>query len=327
MTRERASGTTRIAIAGGGVAAVEAMLALSDLGGPNAEIDVFSPRAEFLYRPLAVTEPFGLGEILRFDLDELARECGASFHRESVRSVESDRREIGLHDGSEVGYDHLLVATGTKQRWVVPGASTFWAAGDEDGVTDVIERLRGGEIRSAIFTMPSGSGWPLPVYELALLTAAELARANLSARLVVVTPEEAPLQLFGVRAAEEVADYLTDHGVEVITGAHPVSFDGRELAIAPGDPIPAEAVVSMPRLEGRCLEGLPHDSDGFIPIDDHCRVNGCERVFAAGDVTTFPVKQGASPPSRPTQQRRPSQPSPGRGRSQHPSIRFCGESS
>ena len=52
-------------------------------------------------------------------------------------------------------------------------------------------------------------------------------------------------------------------------------------------------MISLPRLEGRPIDGIPHDEDGFIGVDEHGGVIGLERVYAVGDVTTFPVKQGA----------------------------------
>ncbi len=51
-------------------------------------------------------------------------------------------------------------------------------------------------------------------------------------------------------------------------------------------------MISLPRLEGRRIAGIPHDADGFVGVDEHGRAIGLERVFAAGDVTAFPVKQG-----------------------------------
>jgi sulfide:quinone oxidoreductase len=53
-------------------------------------------------------------------------------------------------------------------------------------------------------------------------------------------------------------------------------------------------VIATPRLEGPRLEGVPEDADGFIPTDSFGRVGGLESagVFAAGDATSFPVKQG-----------------------------------
>ncbi len=50
-------------------------------------------------------------------------------------------------------------------------------------------------------------------------------------------------------------------------------------------------MISLPRLEGRGIAGIGHDGDGFVGVDDQGRAAGLERVFAAGDITTFPVKQ------------------------------------
>ena len=276
-------------IAGGGVAGLEAMLALRG----RAEVEMHAPRREFAYRPLAVGEPFGTGRVLTFDLVDLAERAGASFRLDSVIAVDGDRRHVVTRDGHEVPYDYLLLAHGVRMLWAVPGAVTFWGVPDEGGVADVVRGLREGELRSAVFTMPGGASWPLPTYELALLAEASLSRAGVTGvELKVVTPEDAPLQLFGVRAGKQVAGLLAERGIEVIAGAHPVKFDRGRLHIAPGEPIETDAVVSAPRLEGRRIAGVPHDPDGFVPIDEHCRVMGMDGVFAAGDVTAFPVKQG-----------------------------------
>lgn len=292
MQAPRGTDRNRIAVVGGGVAALEAMLALTELGAGRQEVELVCPQHEFLYRPLAVTEPFDRGEILRFDLRELTELSGARFQQQTAVAVEPEKHRLLLHEGSEVGYDHLLIAVGAKRLWVVPGATTFWAVAGESEAKGVVEKVRSGAVRKVIFTMPSGSGWPLPIYELALLMAADVAERRLEVRLSVVTPEETPLQLFGLQAGEQVAGLLADHGIEVITGAHPVSFDGRQLTVAPGAPVDADAVITMPRLQGRHLEGIPRDQNGFIPVDGHCRVPEMDHVFAAGDVTAFPIKQG-----------------------------------
>lgn len=157
-----------------------------------------------------------------------------------------------------------------------------------------MRRLRAGVLRDAVFTMPGGRSWGLPVYELALLAAAIVAKSGIEdARLTVVTPEEAPLRLFGRAPEEAMGALLSERGIGVVAGTKPVEFDGKRLRVASGDPIETGAVVSLPRLEGRRIDGLPHDAEGFLPIDEHCRVSRLERVYAAGDVTGFPVKQGS----------------------------------
>jgi len=287
------SSRPRVLIAGGGVAALEAALALHDLAGDRVEVEMCSPRREFVYRPFAVGEPFGAAGVLRYDLDSLASRLGVSFRLGGIFSVDPGGCLATARDGEQIPFDYLLVATGVRMLWAVPGSVTFWGAADEGGVGGVVRKLRAGALRNVVFTIPGGSAWPLPVYELALLGSAVLAKSGIEdARLTVVTPEEVPLQLFGRSVGEQMARLLDEHGIEVVAGTHPVEFDGERLRVAPGKPLETEAVVSLPRLEGRRIDGLPHDEDGFLRVDEHCRVAATEPIFAAGDVTNFPVKQG-----------------------------------
>ncbi len=286
-------GLPKVVIAGGGVAALEAALALRELARGRVTVELWAPRREFVYRPFAVGEPYGAGSIFRYDLEGLARSCGASFHLGGIVSVDAEAGWVSARDGERVEYDQLVLAPGARMLWAVPGAVTFWGVADEGGVGGVVRRLRAGGLRDVVFTMPGGSSWALPLYELALLASAVLARSGIEdARLTVVTPEDAPLDLFGRTVAEKMARLLDQRGIELVAGTHPVGFDRGRLEIAPGAPIETEAVVSLPRLEGRRIDGVPHDEDGFVPVDEHSRVVGVERVFAAGDVTAFAIKQG-----------------------------------
>ena len=55
---------------------------------------------------------------------------------------------------------------------------------------------------------------------------------------------------------------------------------------------PADRVVALPALEGPRVPGVPCDRDGFIDVDEHCAVRGAPGVYAVGDGTSQPVKQG-----------------------------------
>jgi sulfide:quinone oxidoreductase len=282
-----------VLIAGGGVAALEAALGLRELAGERLEVELCSPRADFVYRPFAVGEPYGAAGILRYDLDSLAERIGVAFRRGGILSVDAANCTAAVRHGERIAYDHLLVASGVRMLWAVPGAVTFWGVSDEGGFGTVVRRLRSGLLRDVVFTMPGGNSWGLPLYELALLASTILAKSGIGdARLTVVTPEEAPLELFGRTVGEQMAELLSERGIAVLTGVHPVAYEDGRLSVAPGDPIETEAVISLPRLEGRRIEGLPADSGGFLLTDDHCRVAGAPGVYAAGDVTAFPVKQG-----------------------------------
>jgi sulfide:quinone oxidoreductase len=283
----------RVLIAGGGVAGLEAALALRELAGERLAIELCSPRTDFVYRPFAVGEPYGAASILRYDLDALAERIGVSFRLGSILSVDPAARTATVRDGEEIAYDHLLVASGVRMLWAVPGAVTFWGVSDEGGFGNVVRRLRAGVLRDVVFTMPGGNSWALPLYELALLGSSVLLKSGIeNARLRIVTPEDAPLELFGRAVGVEMEALLRERGIEAICGVHPVAYEGGRLSVAPGEPIETDAVVSLPRLEGRRIDGLPADPEGFLTVDEHCRAIGAPDVYAAGDVTSFPVKQG-----------------------------------
>jgi sulfide:quinone oxidoreductase len=283
----------KVLIVGGGVGALETALALRDMAGSKAQVEICAGRNDFVYRPFAVGEPYGASRVLRYDLEQLAERCGAEFRLANVGWVDTALRCAHTHDGDEIPYDYLVVSCGSRLLWSVPGAVTFWGVADEGEMQTVVSRLREGRLRRAVFTMPGGHGWALPAYELALLAATELKRAGITdTRLTIVTPEDGPLQIFGRRASEQVAQLLAEHGIDVLAGTHPVKYEDGLLSIVPGAEIEADAVVSLPRLEGRRIEGLPYDATDFIPVDDHMRIPGVSHAFAVGDVTSFPVKQG-----------------------------------
>lgn len=282
-----------VLIVGGGIAGVETALALEDMAGDRVGVELCDPRREFVFRPFAVGEPYGASRVFRYDLERCAERCGATFRAEGVVSVMPEQRVALTRDGERLSYDFLVVAGGVRMLWSVPGAVTFWGVSDEGQVGDIVSELRAGALRRLVFTMPGGRSWALPLYELALLGATELAKAGVAGtQLTVVTPEDAPLELFGRRAAEQMRELLEERGIEIVTGAHPVRFDGGRLRIAPGEDVSADAVISLPRLEGRRIGGVPHDAEGFVGVDEHCRVIGLDGVYAIGDVTNFPVKQG-----------------------------------
>jgi sulfide:quinone oxidoreductase len=143
------------------------------------------------------------------------------------------------------------------------------------------------------FAVPVGAVWQLPLYELALLTAAYLeGRRVVDVELVFVTPEEEPLALFGSGASEAVGALLAERGIVFCGGTYPVAFEGQCLVTAVGEDVDADEVVSLPHLRGVAIDGVPHDPDGFVKVDRHGRVLGEDAIYAAGDITSFPIKQG-----------------------------------
>jgi sulfide:quinone oxidoreductase len=283
----------RVVIAGGGVAGLEAALALRDLAENRVSIELIAPEHDFVYRPLAVAEPFRIADTRSFPLAALVDDAGASLRRDRVKAVDLDGHAVELPDGGRVEYDALLVALGAHASEAVPGAVTFAGPQSSEAVKAVLDEILAGEVHRIAFVLPSGVTWSLPLYELALLTA-NFAVDHMAGgvEVAVVTPEEQPLALFGDEASEAVVELLEQAGIELHLETTPVEFADGELRIAPGGSIQAERTVALPHLEGPRLPGLPCDRNGFISIDSHFRVGSEVDVFAAGDATQYPLKQG-----------------------------------
>jgi sulfide:quinone oxidoreductase len=279
-------------IIGGGVAGLEAMLALRALAPDLVDVELVSAEAHFYYRPLAVAEPFGLGKVRRWELSDLARGVGADFSVGVLAAVDTDRGEARLTSGAVIEYDALLIASGARAHEAVAGALSFRGPADAEPFRALLDELESRGTARLLFAIPSGPVWPLPIYELALLSAREFEQRDIDVRVGVVTSEPSPLALFGTRASATVRSLLDNRGIDVWCSKYPAEFTEGRLSCVPDGPIAADFVVAGPRLAGQPIEGLPADRSGFIPVDEQGRVREQEAIYAAGDGTTFPIKQG-----------------------------------
>jgi sulfide:quinone oxidoreductase len=287
------TGPENILIAGGGVAAVEAVLALRALAGLRPRITLLAPEGSLEHRPASVATPFGFGGPGPVPLTEVQAHAPFDFVVGRLASVDPARRLVVDDRGHSLAFDALVVAVGARARSAVPGAVTFTGAQDAHAVTEALDAaVSTGRPRLA-FTLPVGAAWALPVYELAMMAAIELrVRGVVDAELTVVTPEPAPLWTFGPEAGEAIERMLAERGIALRAGTVPLEVRSGELEVSVGAPVPADRVIALPRLEGPAIEGLPHDDSGFIPVDSYGRVSNTPGVYAVGDATTFPLKQG-----------------------------------
>jgi len=210
-----------------------------------------------------------------------------------LEAVASRRHFVRTASGARLHYDALILATGARAVIGVPGAMTFRDQRDIPLVRRLLREFATEAVRRIVFAFPAGSTWPLPLYELALLSARHADERGLEIEATVVTPEQEPLQVFGTDASAVVRRLLDERGVRFVGGvvAAGVRRDG-SLALADGGLIEADRVLAMPELRGRRFSGVPASRSGFVPVDGSGRVEGLEDVYAAGDMTTFPIKQG-----------------------------------
>jgi sulfide:quinone oxidoreductase len=280
-----------VVIAGGGVAAAECALALADLAAGRVRLTIVAPEHDFELRALRTAEPFAVDHVRRRALAELAADVGAELVPAAVERVDPDEQRLVAGDRT-ITYDLLVVAVGARHVPAYRRALTFSGDLDMMDFHGLLQDVDEGYARSVDFVVPPATTWTLPLYELALMTAREARSMGIDdIDLRVVTPEAEPLMLFGPKASASMRDLLQQAGV-AFAGATYVRESAAGLETLSDVPRLARRVVALPRVEGPRLRGLPSDEHGFLRVDDHGRVLGVFGVLAAGDGTSFPIKQG-----------------------------------
>jgi sulfide:quinone oxidoreductase len=256
------------------------------------QITLLAPERDFHYRPMAVAEPFSIAHARHVALVAIAADFDARYVTGALARVEAAEHRIVTGDGERIAYDALLIACGTRTRPAFDGALTI----DDRtlGVTlrGLVQDIEDGYTHSVAFVAPTQAFWPLPLYELALMTAHRAYEANATVEISVVSPEAAPLALFGAGISDELTRLLGEariafHGSSFAELAHGT------LRLGPGDvELRPDRVVAMPLLEGPQIAGVPADPHGFIPVGASGEVHGLDGVYAAGDITAGAIKHG-----------------------------------
>lgn len=284
----------KVLVAGGGVAGLETLLALRDLAGDRVAATLLTPDTEFVVRPWTVQEPFARPAAQRYPLGRVAADVHAELHAGTLASVDPVKQTVRTGDGEELAYEALVVALGAHPEPAFPHATTFRGGADAEAVHGLLQDLEGGYVRRIAFVVPPGAAWPLPIYELALMTAERARSLSLpGVEVSLVTPEDRPLGVFGVAASEAVEQLLADAGVAMHLGRYAAVLDSQTVELHPDEgSYEVDRVIALPHLVGRPIEGLPAGDHNFLPVDETCAVVGVRNVWGAGDGTSFPLKQG-----------------------------------
>jgi sulfide:quinone oxidoreductase len=283
-----------VVIAGAGRAGLEAMLRLHRLAGPRAQVTLLAPNDEFSNHALDVLLPFAMPHARRQNLRTLASAAGAELHRECVSSIDVDEHRVITAAGETVAYDVLLVAIGAVQRAAMPHSLCFGSDGSYERMHGLVQDVEAGYVRRIAFVMPVGATWPVALYELALMTAERALDQCQTCELTLLTGEPSPLAIFGAATARALRDRLQTAGITLRTAVDvAVPARGHVTIDGGAERLIVDRVISVPVLDGPAVAGVGHDGNGFLIIDDHGRVEGAKDVYAAGDVTSGPIKHGS----------------------------------
>src|SRR5262245_12581784 len=239
----------QVVIAGAGVAGLEAALALRELAGDRVSLTLLAPSTEFVYRPMAVREPFAYGAAMRFPLKEIARGLGASLLEDGFAWVDSAERVAHTQQGHQLAYDALILALGARAHPHYEHALTIDDRRMDAIFHGLIQDVEGQYVRRLVFVIPGRMGWPLPIYELALMPVGRAYDMDFEISLTVVTPEDAPLGIFGPGASAGVARLLQDCKIATIPSAYAEVPGSGRVVVNPGDRrLEIDRVVALPEL-------------------------------------------------------------------------------
>lgn len=285
----------RVVICGAGIAGVEGLLRLRRLAGEQLDIVLLSPQTHLDYRPLAVAEPFGAHQARRFPLDRIAADAGAQWEPESLGWVDRHAGAVFTTSGRSISYDALLLAPGGRLSPTSPFMDAFTSRHGAGMYRQIVEGIEDGRLTDLAFVVPEGPSWPLPLYELALLTAQRAAEQSRQVSISFATPAPGPLAVFGSEVSSRITQLLEAAGVALYSGTSASMTGPGHLTLgASGIELLPQRTVTLQRITGPDVPGIPGDArHRFLDIDQHCRVrNAGGRIFAAGDATHSAIKHG-----------------------------------
>ena len=220
-----------------------------------------------------------------------------------VMRVDEERQQVHLADGMSLGYDHLVLATGSR---IVPEAiqhfddeaQHFYTAEAAARLRTALDQFTGGRIVIGIAGMPYKCP-PAPL-EVAFLIEAELRRRGL--REVSELHFCSPIgRSFTIESVSEMATPILEaKGIELHTFFNVEAIDpARKMVLSlEGEELPYDLLILVPPHKGQQFlidSGLAPAPGGWLPTDRRTlEVGGRPNVFALGDATDLPLSKAGS---------------------------------
>jgi sulfide:quinone oxidoreductase len=174
-----------------------------------------SPGDHFAYRPLDVLEPFDARAMVRILWARILADRRISHLSAAVREVDCDGHRLTTTGRQTLGFDLLVMTTGSELRPMIPGATTVGSPGATHRLTELLAKLCAGRIDRIAFAVPPGVTWTLPIYELALRLGSHGEPAR---RRTCSSPHRKPSRSnFGAKASKMVGELLADASIRLHT--------------------------------------------------------------------------------------------------------------
>ncbi len=282
-------------IIGGGPAAINAIETIRQFDGGESKITIVSdePAHSRMTLPYWLAGDIPQEQTLTGDDTYFGDKAVETRFAVRVRSIDSANNSVTLDDGSTIGYDNLLIATGSSPLTPsipgadLPGVQPLWTLDQTASVLQIAQKVEkprvvlvgAGFVGLIMLNAMFKRGWQVTVVE----------------REQQILP-----RMLDRDGAGLVADWLEERGVAAHTGAAVESItqsgDSKTVRLSSGESIDADIVVLgigvRPNTELAAEAGL--NVDQGIVVNDQMRTS-VSNIYAAGDVAQGPDLLGGEP--------------------------------
>ena len=275
------------AVVGAGLAGAKAAETLR-AEGFDGRLLLFGDEAERPYERPPLTKAYLRGETDRESLyvheEGFYTANGIELRTSTpVRSIAPTGRQLELASGERIGYERLLLATGSAPRRLrLPGAEL-------DGVRYLRTRRDADALAAAAadaeHVVVVGTGW--------IGSEAAASIRQLGRQVTLLGPDPAPLaRVVGPEVAAVYRDLHADHGVRLLLETRVAGFRGQgrveAVVTEDGRTIDCDLVLvgagAIPRTDLAEAAGLPV-ADGML-VNEQLEAVGAAGVYAAGDIAS-----------------------------------------
>jgi len=288
----------KITIIGAGFAGLTAVRQLRKQD-KHCEITLIAPRAELHYLPSLIWVPSGLRkrEDIIVPLDNFFRRMNVKFHKASVTGLRDGGRMVETDNG-DVSNDGLIIASGGRFIKKLPGiehAITPCEGIDAaEKIRDRIAEMKGGTIAFGFAGNPKEPTAMRggPMFEFVFGTDTLLRKQGRRDKfdLVFFSPAPKPGNRLGPKAVEKFLEEMKKRNIQTYLGNKMKKFESDKV-VTEAEEFAADLIVFMPGMTGNKWfdnSELPRSEGGLIKANQHCKVEGMDAVYVAGDSGSFP---------------------------------------
>ena len=288
----------KVTVIGSGFAGLTAVKQLRKLDS-TLEITLVSPDPVLQYYPSLIWVPAGLRkrEDILIPLDKFFRKMRVNYHRASATGLRESGRILETDNG-EIANDGLIIASGGRFIKKLPGiehAITPCEGIDAaEQIRDRLKAMQGGSIAVGFAGNPrepsAMRGGPMFEFLFGIDRQLRDEGRRDNFKIVFFSPAPKPGNRLGPRAVEGLLKEMDKRGIETRLGHKMKGMEAGKVMTEGGE-FEADLILFMPGMTGNTWfdnTELPRSEGGLIKADRHCRVEGMEHVYVAGDSGSFP---------------------------------------